>query len=41
MESKPKFRPDSELRLMDQVKQVLGNHYSENTFGFSGIPKSS
>jgi hypothetical protein len=23
MESKPKFRPDGSLRLMEQVKQVL------------------
>jgi hypothetical protein len=23
MESKPKFRPDASLRLMEQVKQVL------------------
>ena len=32
MESKPKFRPDSNLRLMDQVKQVLRyHHYSYRT----------
>ena len=27
MESKPKFRPDANLRLMDQVKQVLRYHH--------------
>jgi integron integrase len=27
MESKPKFKPDSSLRLMDQVKQVLRYHH--------------
>ena len=27
MEGKPKFRPDSNLRLMDQVKQVLRYHH--------------
>lgn len=27
MESKPKFRPDSKLRLMDQVRQVLRYHH--------------
>ena len=32
MESKPKFRPDSTLRLMDEVKQVLRyHHYSYRT----------
>jgi len=32
MESKAKFRPDSNLRLMDQVKQVLRyHHYSYRT----------
>lgn len=32
MESKAKFRPDSKLRLMDQVKQVLRyHHYSYRT----------
>jgi integron integrase len=27
MESKPKFKPDSKLRLMDQVRQVLRYHH--------------
>jgi len=32
MESKPKFRPDSKLRLMDQVRQVLRYyHYAYRT----------
>ena len=32
MESKPKFKPDSRLKLMDQVRQVLRyHHYSYRT----------
>jgi hypothetical protein len=32
MEGKPKFKPDSGLRLMDQVRQVLGYyHYAYRT----------
>ena len=32
MESKPHFRPDIDLRLMDQVKQVLRCcHYAHRT----------
>ena len=32
MENKPKFKPDPNLRLMDQVKQVLRyHHYSYRT----------
>jgi hypothetical protein len=27
MEIKPKFRPDSKLKLMDQVRQVLRYHH--------------
>jgi hypothetical protein len=27
MESKEKFRPDTDLRLMDQVRQVLRYHH--------------
>jgi len=32
MESKPKFKPDSGLKLMEQVKQVMRyHHYSYRT----------
>ena len=32
MENKPKFKPDSKWRLMDQVRQVLRyHHYSYRT----------
>ena len=32
MESKPKFKPDSGLKLMDQVRQVMRyHHYSYRT----------
>ena len=32
METKPKFTPNRDLKLMDQVRQVLRNHhYSFNT----------
>ena len=32
MENKPKFKPNPELRLMDQVRQVLRyHHYSYRT----------
>jgi len=37
MENQKKFRPDTKLRLMDQVRQVLRHHY----YAYGGRYKAS
>jgi hypothetical protein len=38
MENKPKFKPNPELRLMDQVRQVLRYHH--HSYRNEGDPSS-